>query len=178
MSTTLTMPVTKPPVAAPVVQRSAYARDEIVKADVLNADDRLWVPHDANVSFLPLCFGVTQGYYVTLLRVRRSGVLSRHMHTGSVHGQVLKGAWYYLEHDWIAREGSFVMEPPGETHTLIVPPEVPEMITLFHVTGAYIYDGENGQVTGHEDVFTRLAKAQRHYEAAGLPQSVLEQLIR
>ena len=178
MNTSLAMPITKPPVVKPIVERPRYSRDEIVHADILNADERLWVPHDEKVSFLPLCFGVTQGYYVTLLRVRRSGVLSRHLHTGSVHGQVLKGSWYYLEHDWVAREGSFVMEPPGETHTLIVPPEVPEMMTLFHVTGAYIYYDDKGQVTGHEDVFTRLAKAQRHYEQTGLPQSELERLIR
>ena len=59
-----------------------------------------------------------------------------------------------------------------------MPPEVPEMMTLFHVTGAYIYYDDNGKVTGHEDVFTRLAKAQRHYEQTGLPQSELERLIR
>ena len=40
-----------------------------------------------------------------------------------VTGYVIKGRWRYLEHDWIAEEGSFVYEPPGEIHTLMVPEE-------------------------------------------------------
>ena len=31
--------------------------------------------------------------------------------------------WHYLEHDWIATAGDYAFEPPGETHTLIVPGE-------------------------------------------------------
>ncbi len=38
-----------------------------------------------------------------------------------MHGFVLKGHWHYLEHDWVAEEGGYVYEPPGETHTLVVP---------------------------------------------------------
>lgn len=78
-------------------------------------DDRLWVPQTADVSFRPLLLNVSQGYYVNLLRVRGGGgVLSRHRHPGPVHGWVLKGRWAYLEHDWVAEEGSYVFEPPGE----------------------------------------------------------------
>lgn len=51
----------------------------------------------------------------------------------------LKGRWHYLEHDWWAEEGGFSMEPPGETHTLEVPEDCQEMMTLFHVIGAYVY---------------------------------------
>jgi hypothetical protein len=34
-----------------------------------------------------------------LLRVRKSGILSRHRHPGPVHAFVLKGSWRYLEHE-------------------------------------------------------------------------------
>jgi hypothetical protein len=61
------------------------------------ADDRLWVPSSSTVSFKPLLLCASQGYYVNLLRVRGSGVVSRHRHTGPVHAMVLKGRWYYLE---------------------------------------------------------------------------------
>jgi hypothetical protein len=37
-----------------------------------------------------------------------------------VHGFVLKGEWRHLEHDWVASEGGYVYEAPGETHTLVV----------------------------------------------------------
>jgi quercetin dioxygenase-like cupin family protein len=139
--------------------------------------EQQWVPQAANVAFLPLCFGVTQGYYVNLLRVRKSGVLSCHRHFGAVHAHVIKGRWFYMEHDWVATEGSFVMETPGETHTLVVPDDVPEMITWFHVAAGYVYF-EGDRMTGYEDVFTKLQRAREHYEEQGLPQADLDRLVR
>ena len=79
-------------------------------------EELLWVPQTETVSFRPLCFCCSGGYYVNLLRVKGAGVLSRHKHPGPVHGHVLKGKWRYLEHDWVASEGSYVFEPPGKCH--------------------------------------------------------------
>ena len=107
------------------------ALEDIVIPDAVPKDERLWVPQAKNVCFRPLCLSRSQGYWMNLLRVRKSGVLSRHRHPQAVHGFVLKGRWHYLEHDWEANEGSYVYEPPGETHTLVVPEEVDEMITYF-----------------------------------------------
>jgi 2,4'-dihydroxyacetophenone dioxygenase len=144
----------------------------------LDADDRLWVPQAPDVNFRPLLFSVSQGYFVNLLRVRKAGVLSRHRHTGPVHAFVLRGAWHYLEHDWYAHTGNYAFEPPGETHTLEVPAKVAEMITLFHVTGAYIYVEPDGTPVGVEDVFTKLAAARAHYEAVGLGASYADKFVR
>ena len=151
---------------------------ELVWPNILGGDERDWVPQSEGVHFKPLCFGVTEGYFVNLLRVRRSGVLSRHYHTNAVHAYVLKGRWYYLEHDWVAEEGSYAMEPPGETHTLIVPEDVTEMITLFYVTGAYIYVDPKGNTEGIEDVFSKLATARGHYEKIGLGGDYVKRFIR
>ena len=93
-------------------------------------EEKLWVPQTESVSFRPLCFCVSGGYYVNLLRVRGAGLLSRHRHPGPVHGHVLKGKWSYLEHDWVAEAGSYVFEPPGEIHTLVVPEGVDEMVRI------------------------------------------------
>ena len=88
--------------------------------------------------FRPLCLSVTRGYWMNLLRVRKSGVLSRHRHPQPVHGFVLRGEWRYLEQTgWRAR-AAMSMRAPGETHTLLVDPHVEEMITLFQVNGAMI----------------------------------------
>lgn len=141
-------------------------------------DDTLWVPVTGSVSFKPLLLSVTGGYYINLLRVRQAGVLSRHRHTGGVHAIVLKGRWYYLEHDWVASEGSFAYEPPGETHTLFVPEDVEEMITWFHVQGGYTYVDPQGVAVGYEDVFTKLEAARKHYKELGLPDDYIEQFIR
>jgi hypothetical protein len=70
------------------------------------------------------------------------------------------------------------MEPPGETHTLIVPDDVPEMITLFHVTGAYVYVDPLGKPEGVEDVFTKIAHAQQYYERVGLGRDYVDRFIR
>jgi len=91
---------------------------------------------------------------------------------------VLRGTWQYLEHDWIAKAGDYAFEPPGETHTLVVPDDCSEMITLFHVSGGYVYVDPQGVPLGYEDVFTKLASASRHYEALGLGESFVEQFVR
>jgi 2,4'-dihydroxyacetophenone dioxygenase len=151
---------------------------EIVVPNILTSSEADWVPQSEGVDFRPLCFGVSQGYFVNLLRVRKSGMLSRHYHTNPVHAYVVKGRWFYLEHDWVAEEGSYAMEPPGETHTLIVPDDVSEMITLFHVTGAYVYVDPDGTPVRIEDVFTKLANARKHYEKIGLGPDYVRKFIR
>lgn len=71
--------------------------------------------------------------------MRKAGALSRQRHPPAVHGFVVKGRWRYLEHDRTAEEGGCVFEPPGETHTLVAPEDVEEMITLFQVNGIMYY---------------------------------------
>lgn len=144
----------------------------------LDAEGGLWVPQAPGVWFRPLLLNTSQGYYVNLLRVRKAGVLSCHRHAGPVHAMTLRGRWRYLEHDWIAVPGSYVFEPPGETHTLVVPDDVDDMITLFHVTGGYVYIDPQGQATGYEDVFTKLDALRRHLRATGQDASIATGLIR
>ena len=79
------------------------------------------MPQAPDVWFRPLLLNTVSGGWCNLLRVRRAGVLSRHRHPMVVTGYVIRGRWHYLEHDWVAETGSFVYEPPGEIHTLVVP---------------------------------------------------------
>jgi quercetin dioxygenase-like cupin family protein len=140
-------------------------------------DERLWIPQAENVWFRPLLLNTVQGEWVNLLRVRRSGVLSRHRHPAPVHGYVIKGAWRYLEHDWVAKAGMYVFEPPGETHTLVVDDD-DEMITLFHVCGALIYYDVNNRPCGHDDVHTKIEMCRRHFEKTGLGADYVKAFIR
>lgn len=156
----------------------AEAATEVVVPSVLPQDERVWVPQMENVWFRPLCLNTVQGYWVNLLRVRKSGVLSRHRHPAPVHGYVLRGRWYYLEHDWVANEGGYVFEPAAETHTLVVPDDVSEMITLFHITGAMIYVDPYGRQTGYEDVFTKIDMCRAHYTQCGLGADYVDRFIR
>src|SRR5690348_7782028 len=83
-------------------------RPDLVVADVMPADDRLWVPLADGLFSRPLQFNVTSGAYTHVLRVTRAGVVQRHRHSGPVQGWVIRGSWHYLEHDWLASEGSYV----------------------------------------------------------------------
>jgi quercetin dioxygenase-like cupin family protein len=151
---------------------------EIVIPSAIPEDDKLWVKQAENVYFRPLCLNASQGYWMNLLKVTKSGVLSRHRHPNAVHGFVLKGRWHYLEHDWEAKEGSYVYEPPGETHTLVVPEDVEEMITFFQVNGIMSYVDPWGKLLGYEDVFTKIDLCRKHFTNIGLGENYVDQFIR
>ena len=152
------------------------APDLVVQA--IPDDERIWVPQADSVWFRPLLLNTISGSWCNLLRVRRAGILSRHRHPAPVTGYVLKGSWHYLEHNWTAKAGDFVFEPPGETHTLVVPPDVEEMITYFQISGCMYYVDANGNHTGFEDVFSKVDMCRRHYTACGLGESYVDQFVR
>ena len=95
-----------------------------------------------------------------------------------VVGYVIKGRWFYREHDWVANAGDFVYEPPGEIHTLEVPADCPEMITFFNISGAMIYLDAEGRQIGYEDVFTKIDMCRMHYEKVGLGGAYLDRFVR
>jgi quercetin dioxygenase-like cupin family protein len=156
----------------------AEAADEVLVSPAVPQDERIWVPQGPGLDFRPLLLHTVQGYWCNLLRVRRTGIVSRHRHPQPVTGYVIKGRWHYLEHDWVAEPGAFLFEPPGETHTLVVPEGVDEMITLFTVNAAMIYVDPWGETTGYEDVFTKIELCRSHYEEVGLGADYVEQFIR
>ncbi|HSU19869.1 MAG TPA: 2,4'-dihydroxyacetophenone dioxygenase family protein [Acidobacteriaceae bacterium] len=161
--------------------QAPFMQSDLLHPGVLSewlADDRLWVPMTPTVTFKPCILSASNGYFVNVLRVRQNGILSRHRHAGAVHALVLRGRWHYLEHNWIAEQGSYVYEPPGDVHTLIVPDDVEEMITWFHNTGGYTYVDPNGFPVGYEDVFTKIEAAKKHYKAIGLGEDYVNRFIR
>jgi 2,4'-dihydroxyacetophenone dioxygenase len=150
--------------------------NEIV-VDTDTDDDRFWVPYETNVWWRPLMFDQVNGSHTELLRVRKSGVLSRHKHPSPVHGFCIKGTWRYLEHDWVAKPGSYVFEPPGEIHTLVIDGD-DEMITFFHISGTILYLDANDNIIGTDDNYSLIASAREHYRSVGLPDSFIDSLIR
>jgi len=76
-------------------------------------------------------------------RIQRSSerspgaMLGTHYHVGTVHGYTMRH-WRYLEYDWVP--GTFIYEPAGEAHTLVITEDSPEpAIILFIVEGGLIY---------------------------------------
>jgi quercetin dioxygenase-like cupin family protein len=142
-----------------------------------NDDERIWVELEPNVWTRPLYFDMNSGGHCEVLRVRRGGVLSKHRHPSPVHGFVLKGRWRYLEHSWVADEGAYVFETPGEVHTLTVDDD-DEMQTFFYVGGPTLYVDDNDQVTVVEDNFQLIELAREHYAKVGLGADFVNQFIR
>lgn len=141
-------------------------------------DDKMWIPEASpNCWWRPLMFDLASGNHWELFRVKKSGVLSRHLHPSPVHGFVLKGSWRYLEHDWVAEPGAFVYEPPGEIHTLTCD-SADEMITLFSITGAIVYYDDANNITAVDDNNAIMTRARAHYAATGIGEDYIDRLIR
>lgn len=154
------------------------AAAELVLDDVL-ADGPLWMPFGSpQVQMKLIMANVSQGSWVSLLRAQGDGVVSRHRHPAPVTAYTLAGAWHYLEHDWVAKPGTFIFEPAGDTHTLMCHPSAGHFTTLFHSFGPLIYVDEQGNTVDYDDVFRRLEVYRAHIKAAGLPDSVVDALIR
>ncbi len=113
-----------------------------------------WVPLSDGVSYKPMRFDFSSGVWVNLLQIQPGARLGRHRHNGGpVLAYCLKGSWRYLERTWVAVEGSFVYEPPGDIHTLIAGPE--GMTTLFVTDGVLQYFDRDDNLDHEDNVFTR-----------------------
>ncbi len=55
---------------------------------------------------------------------------------------------------------------------------VPEMITQFNIHGAMVYVDAQGEVTGYEDVFSKIEMCRRHYIDIGLGAAYVDQFVR
>jgi anti-sigma factor ChrR (cupin superfamily) len=124
----------------------------------IQSDELPWVPQGEGVWFKPLRFDLANGRWINLLKVTRGGKVNRHRHSGGqVLGYVIQGSWHYAERDWVARAGTFVYEPPGDIHTLIVDGSE-EMLTLFILEGVIQYLDDEDNLIYQDDVFTKLER--------------------
>ena len=148
----------------------------------INVDDnQLWVPYAEGVWFQPCCFNVTSGGFSVVLKGSPGAKLGTHYHVGTVHGYTMRGHWRYLEHDWIATPGTFIYEPAGESHTLVITDNSPEpALILFIVEGGLIYldKAVDGGFAAYEDGFTVLELTRKYYSEAGMDVGQLDLLIR
>ena len=78
----------------------------------------------------------------------------------------------------MATPGTFIVEPAGETHTLIVHPSAGHMKAIFHNWGPFLDVDAEGNVTACSDVFSRLEMFREHYRQNGLGADFLDNLIR
>ena len=139
----------------------------------IQSDELPWVPQGDRVWFKPLRFDLANGRWVNLLKVTGQGRVNRHRHAGGqVLGYVMQGSWRYLEREWVARPGTFVYEPPGDIHTLVVE-GAEEMQTLFLLEGVIQYLDDDDNVISQDDVFTKLERYLAYCRREGIePQDL------
>lgn len=144
-------------------------------------DEKSWIPYAEGVWFQPCQFNVTTGGFSVLLKGLPGAQIGVHYHVGIVRGYTIQGHWRYLEHDWIAKPGTFIYEPAGEAHTLVVNEDSPEpALILFVVEGALVYLDQpvDGSLAAYEDGFSLLEYCRSYYHEAGLDVSELDARIR
>jgi len=140
-----------------------------------------WVPYADGVWIQPCHFNVTSGGFSVVLKGLPGAALGTHYHIGTVRGITLRGNWRYLEHDWVAKPGTFIYEPAGEAHTLVIADDSPEpAIIFFAVEGGLIYLDMpiDGGFAAYEDGFTALELCRKYYREAGLDVRELDALVR
>lgn len=135
----------------------------------IQSDEIPWVPQGERVWFKPLRFDLTSGRWVNLIRMTGDGRVNRHRHTGGqVLGFCLQGSWRYLERAWVARPGTFIYEPPGDIHTLVLEDGNEEMITLFVLEGVVQYLDDEDNILYQDDVFSKMERYLRHCREQGI----------
>ena len=135
----------------------------------IDIDSVPWVPQGERVWFKPLRFDLTSGNWVNLLKVKGGGRVNRHRHTGGyVMGYCVLGRWHYLEREWVANPGTFIYEPPGDIHTLVVDEGQEEMQTLFIISGTIQYLDDEDNIFYQDDVFTKLERYLNYCKENGI----------
>jgi hypothetical protein len=150
-------------------------------ANIEEEDESRWVPYAEGVWFQPCSFNLSSGSFSLVLKALAGASLGVHYHVGSVHGYTLSGHWGYEEYEWTAKPGTFIYEPPGEAHSLVIRDDSPETAMIFFVIeGGLVYLDKpaEGGFAAYEDAFTALEFCRAHYRQMGLDARSLEALIR
>lgn len=148
---------------------AAFVEEIGLPDQAIQSDELPWVPQGERVWYKPLRFDLTSGRWINLIKMTGDGKVNRHRHTGGqVLGYCIQGSWRYLEREWVARPGTFVYEPPGDIHTLVLEEGNTEMITLFLLEGVVQYLDDEDNIIYQDDVFSKLDRYLRYCSEQGI----------
>ena len=112
-----------------------------------------------------------EGLWVIQNRFTPGYKVQTHKHTGPVYAFTTSGAWRYLESDLVNTAGSYLYEPAGSVHTLVVPENNTEITDVFFaIYGANLNLDANGNVESITDAGNILQAYYLLCEAQGLPR--------
>jgi hypothetical protein len=147
----------------------ATAHEEIVTANV-KADSVPWVPfvpYSDEVELKYFKIDPIHGEIVVSMKFPPGIELPTHYHTGTVIGHTMKGAWRYLEHDWVSEAGDTVYETAASSHTpASVGPEDAEV--FFVIIGELLFLDGDGNIIARENWKTSIERYENHCREHGL----------
>src|SRR5690606_8744869 len=114
---------------------------------------------------------VEAGLWVIRTRFPAGYVVQTHKHTGEVFAFTITGRWRYAEYPEVNTAGSYLYEPAGSVHTLVVP-EDDEGVTdvWFAIRGANLNLDADGNVTSVIDAGVVRDFSLAACESAGHPR--------
>ena len=132
--------------------------EEIPSAIHRGDDDLPWVDNGEGTELKVLVAKVAEGLWIVRTRFAPGVAVQTHKHTGPVYAYTLSGAWHYAESEYVNRAGSFLYEPAGSQHTLLVPEDNDEGTDVwFQIFGANLNLDADGGVESVTDAASVLA---------------------
>lgn len=120
--------------------------------------DLPWVDDGRGTQTKLLVAKEREGLWIVRTRFAPGVRVQTHKHTGPVYAYTSSGAWHYLESEYVNRAGSFLYEPAGSIHTLVVPESNTEPTDVwFQIYGANLNLNEDGSVDSVTDVASVLS---------------------
>lgn len=148
---------------------------EQIETNYVSGEQMPWMP------FAPLSDEVFVKYFridplrgemLGLMRLPAGTAFPSHYHSGVVIAYTLKGAWRYIEQDWIARAGDTVYEPACSTHT---PESVGDEDSefFFVLSGDLVFQDEAGNPLWRENWKTAIDRYSNYCQANDIePQDI------
>jgi 2,4'-dihydroxyacetophenone dioxygenase len=143
---------------------------ETIDTGCLNDEDLPWMPYapysdDVQIKYFKI--DPVRGETISLLKTPPGAKLATHHHTSTVIVYTVRGSWKYLEHDWVAREGSVVYETAATSHTPIAVSDS-EVVTFNVVSGELLYLDEKGNLAATENWRTAMRRYLDHCHKNGI----------
>ena len=148
-----------------------HAAGSIPAAILRQEQDLPFVPFAPGVSIALLQVDFDHNIRITRARLEPGVRFRQHLHTGHVFAWTVSGTWKYLEYERSSTANSYLYEPAGSCHTLVVPADSKEVAdVIFIVHGSNVELGVNGEYEGVTDA-AQIARAYlRGVKDAGLPR--------
>ena len=148
-----------------------HAVSEIPAAILRKEADLPMVKIGPGVAIQLLQVDLDHNIRVTRARLDPGLKLRTHLHTGHVFAWTLSGSWKYLEYPEASEANSYLYEPSGSAHTLVVPEDSQEPAdVIFIVHGSNIELGATGAFESATDAAAIAQAYLRGCRELGLPR--------